>query len=323
MRALICPEFGLDKLRIAEVASPSAGAGQVRIAVKAAGVNFPDYLLVTGKYQVKPPFPFTPGLECAGEVIEVGAGVDQFRPGERVLATTRHGGCFAEELVVEAGRVVAIPDEMDFVKAASFPITFGTAHYALTYRGGLRPGEMLLVTGAAGGVGLAAVEVGRKLGARVIAAARGAERLAVARERGADEVVDYTKESLKERAKALTGGRGVDVLFDPVGGDLFDDCVRSMAVEGRLLVIGFAAGIPKVATSLILVKSFSVVGVTFGAQTERDPWATHRSLAELLAWRREGGFDPFVSATYPLAEAGTAIRRIAERGVTGKLAIVI
>jgi NADPH2:quinone reductase len=325
MRALLCREFGgPESLRVEEVEPKRPGPDQVRIRVKAAGVNFPDFLITSGKYQVKPPFPFSPGLECAGEVIELGEGVTHVAPGARVMATTRHGGCFAEELVVEAGRVVAIPASMDFVKAAAFPITFGTSHYALTDRGKLQPGETLLVTGAAGGVGLTAVEIGKKLGARVIAAARGADRLAIAREKGADEVIDYTKESLKERAKALTGGKGVDVLYDPVGGDLFDDCVRVMAREGRLLVIGFAAGIPKVATNLILVKSFSLVGVTFGAQTEMDPWSTHRSLTQLLEWReKDGGFDPYVSDTYPLENAAVAIRRIAERGVTGKLVITM
>jgi NADPH2:quinone reductase len=213
---------------------------------------------------------------------------------------------------------------MDFVHAAAFPITFGTAHYALTERGRLQPGETLLVTGAAGGVGLAAVEVGKRLGARVIAAARGADRLAVARAKGADETIDYTRESLKERAKALTDGRGVDVLLDPVGGNLFDDCVRAMAREGRLLVVGFAAGIPSVATSLVLVKSFSLVGVTFGAATERDPWSTHRSLSDLLRRRGAGGgFEPHVAATYPLDEAPAAIRRLADRGVTGKLVVTM
>jgi NADPH2:quinone reductase len=321
MRAVLCREFGEpESLRVEEVESVRPGPGQVRLAVRAAGVNFPDYLMVTGKYQVKPPFPFIPGLEAAGQVIECGPGVADLAPGGRVLAVARHGGCFASELTIDADRVVPIPEAMDFVQAAAFSIAHGTAHFALTHRGNLRPGETLLVTGAAGGVGLAAVEVGKRLGARVIAAARGADRLAVATARGADAVIDYGHESLKERAKALTDGKGVDVLFDPVGGDLFDDCVRAMGWEGRLLVVGFASGtIPRVPTNLILVKNFSVVGVVFGAETERNPRATKTRLAELLEW----GLDPLVGRTYPLDEAAAAIRQLAARAVTGKLVLTV
>jgi NADPH:quinone reductase len=325
MLAVTCREFGEpETLRIEEMPAQPPGNGEVRIAVKAAGVNFPDYLMVTGKYQVKPPFPFIPGLEAAGEVIECAPDVEGLAPGRRVLATARGGGCFASELTIAAARVVPIPDGMGFVAAAAFPVIYGTAHFALTHRGALKPGETLLVTGAAGGVGLAAVEIGKRLGARVIAAARGAERLAIAKSRGADELIDYTVESLKERVKALTEGKGVDVLFDPVGGDLFDDCVRSMGWEGRLLVIGFASGtIPRVPTNLILVKNFSVIGVVHGAQTERDPWSTNRRLRELLAWHAEGGLKPLIQQTYRLDEAALALRQLAARQVTGKLVLTL
>jgi NADPH2:quinone reductase len=215
---------------------------QVRIRVRAAGVNFADSLMVGGTYQVKPPFPFTPGLEAAGEIVETGSAVDGLQAGQRVLAVLRNGGGYAEEIVLDAAAVVPIPDAMNFVTAAAFPVAYGTSHLALTHRGHLQPGETLLVLGAAGGVGLTAVEVGKALGARVIAAAGGAEKLAVARSRGADELIDYREESIRDRVRALTGGKGADVVYDPVGGDAFDQALRAVNWEARMLVIGFAAG---------------------------------------------------------------------------------
>lgn len=324
MKAMVCREFGEPEvLRFEEVEPRKPGPGEVRVAIKAAGVNFPDSLMVAGKYQVKPPFPFTPGLEAAGDVAEVGEGVEDLTVGQPVMLMARRGGCFATELTLNAATVVPLPDGVDYVTAACFPITYGTAHFALAYRGQLRPGETLLVTGAAGGVGIAAIEIGKALGARVIAAAGSAERLKIAERHGADVLVNYGAESLKDRVKALTEGRGVDVVFDPVGGDVFDQCIRVMGWEGRLLVIGFASGrIPSAPANMVLVKNFSVVGVVFGAQTERFPADSAIRFRDLLGWLKDGLLHPFVSQTYPLEEASTAIRQLASRQATGKVALV-
>jgi len=229
MKAVLCREWGgPDSLRLEEVARPPLMANEARIRVRACGVNFADTLMIAGKYQVKPDFPFTPGLEAAGEVVEVGAAVQHLRPGQRVLAVLRFGGGYAEEIALNADAVVPIPDAMDFVTAAAFPVAYGTSHFALTHRGQLRPGETLLVLGAAGGVGLTAVEIGRQLGARVIAAAGSPDKRAAAREHGADELIDYRNESIRDRVRELTGGLGADVVFDPVGGDAFDQALRAV-----------------------------------------------------------------------------------------------
>ncbi len=325
MRAVVCRELGDPSvLRLEEMPPPALGDGQVRIAVKAAGVNFPDILMVQGTYQVKPGLPFVPGLEVAGEVLECGAGVTHVMPGQRVLAFARSGGGYASECVVPGGIVTPIPDSMDFVTAAAFPIAYGTAHFALTHRGRLAADESLLVLGAGGGVGLAAVEVGRLLGARVIAAARGDDKLAVAREHGAHEVVDYERETLRDRVKALTDGRGVDVVFDPVGGSWFDQCVRCIGWEGRILVVGFASGtIPKVAANLVLVKNFSVIGVVFGAHSDRYPDDTRRRLGELLAQHAAGRLRPRVWKTFDLADAASALAAITSRQVMGKMVLTV
>jgi len=324
MKAMVCREFGEPEvLRLEEAQPRKPGPREVRVAIKAAGVNFPDSLMLAGKYQVKPPFPFTPGLEAAGDVIEVGAEVEGLAAGQRVMLMARRGGCFATELTLDAATVVPLPEGIDYVTAACFPITYGTAHFALTHRGQLKPGQTLLVTGAAGGVGIAAIEIGKALGARVIAAAGSPERLKIAAKHGADILIDYNAESLRDRVKAVTDGRGVDVAFDPVGGDIFDQCVRSMGWEGRLLVIGFAAGrIPSAPANLVLVKNFSVVGVVFGAHTERFPAESAARFTELLGWLQDGRLHPLVSQTYPLEEASRAVRQLAERRATGKLALV-
>ncbi len=273
--------------------------------MRAAGINFADSLMVGGTYQVKPPFPFTPGLEAAGEVIETGDGVPSLLSGQRVLAVLRDGGGYAEEIVLDAATVLPIPESMDFVTAAAFPVAYGTSHFALTHRGHLQPGETLLVLGAAGGVGLTAVEIGKALGARVIAAAGGTDKLAVARSRGADELIDYRTESLRDRVRELTGGKGADVVYDPVGGDAFDQALRAVNWEARMLVIGFASGrIQAVPANLILVKNISVIGVVWGAQTQRHPaWmsrtspnscacgktaSSSRSSPRLFRWPRPG-----------------------------------
>jgi NADPH2:quinone reductase len=325
MRALRCHTLGdLNSLSVDEVASPPMGPGQVRIGVKAAGVNFPDILMCEGKYQVKPPMPFIPGLEVAGVVMEVGQGVAHVRPGDRVMAFARLAGGFAGEIVLPGGIVTPIPATMDFETAAAFPIAYGTAHFALDYRGHLKAGETLVVLGATGGVGLAAIECGKLMGARVIAAAGGAEKIALAREYGADEVVDYRAENLRDRLRELTDGKGVDVVFDPVGGPAFDACVRAIGWEGRILVVGFASGeIPKPAANLILVKNFSVIGVVFGEHSHRYPDQSRARLTSLLGAWEQGRLKPRLYRTFPLERALDAFAEITARRVQGKMVLTI
>jgi NADPH2:quinone reductase len=323
MKAILCREWGgPDTLRLEEVARTPLRPNEARIRVRACGVNFADTLMIAGTYQVRPEFPFTPGLEAAGEVIETGAEVTHITQGQRVLAVLRFGGGYAEEIAVNADAVVPIPDAMDFLTAAAFPVAYGTAHFALTHRGHLAPGETLLVLGAAGGVGLGAVEIGKALGARVIAAAGGADKLAVARRHGADELIDYQSQSIRDRVRELTGGRGADVVFDPVGGDAFDQALRAVNWEARMLVIGFAAGrIQSVPANLILVKNITVIGVVWGAQAARDPVLISRNLAEMLRWWEAGRLRPLVAKTFPLAEAGAALHALLSRRHAGKIVL--
>jgi NADPH2:quinone reductase len=323
MQAVLCREWGPpDVLRLEEVARLELEPHDVRIRVRAAGVNFADSLMVAGTYQVKPSFPFTPGLEAAGEIVELGSSVGASRRGQRVLAVLRNGGGYAEEIAVNAAAVVAIPDAMDFVTAAAFPVAYGTSHFALTHRGHLKCGETLLVLGAAGGVGLTAVEIGKILGARVIAAAGGPEKLAIAREHGADELIDYRQESIRDRVRALTDGKGADVVYDPVGGDAFDQALRAVNWEARMLVIGFAGGrIQTVPANLILVKNISVIGVVWGAQAERDPALISGYLAELLRWWEAGKLKPLVAKVFPLAQAGDALTALLSRQHAGKIVL--
>jgi len=323
MKAILCREWGAPEvLRFEEVESSGLRPNQVRIRVHAAGVNFADSLMVGGSYQVKPPFPFTPGLEAAGVVVEAGGAVTDLRAGQRVLAVLRNGGGYAEEIVLDAASVVPIPGAMDFVTAAAFPVAYGTSHFALTHRGHLAPGETLLVLGAAGGVGLTAVEIGKAMGARVIAAAGGEEKLAVARAHGADELIDYKTESIRDRVRALTEGKGADVVYDPVGGDAFDQALRAVNWEARMLVIGFAGGrIQAVPANLILVKNVSVIGVVWGAQTERDPVWMSRNLAELLRWWEAGKLKPVVAKAFPLSAAGEALTALLSRRYAGKIVL--
>jgi NADPH2:quinone reductase len=325
MKAVLCREWGgPESLRVEEVARAPLGPNEARIRVHACGVNFADTLMVAGKYQVKPEFPFTPGLESAGEIIEIGPEVTHLRVGQRALAVLRFGGGYAEEIAVDADAVVPIPDAMDNVTAAAFPVAYGTSHFALTHRGHLKAGETLLVLGAAGGVGLTAVEIGKQLGARVIAAAGGPEKLAVAREHGADELIDYTTESIRDRVRELTGGVGADVVYDPVGGDAFDQALRAVNWEARMLVIGFAAGrIQSVPANLILVKNISVIGVVWGAQAARDPALVSRNLAELLRWWEQGRLKPVVAKTFPLAEIGRAMQALLSRRYAGKIVLEV
>ena len=323
MRALLCRELGsIDNLEVGEIAPPQLGEGQIRIRVHASGVNFPDILMAEGKYQVKPVLPLVLGLEVAGEVLDCAAGISHVRPGDRVMAFARRGGGHADEIVLPGDIVTPIPDAMGFVTAAAFPVAYGTAHFALQHRGGLQAGETLLVLGAAGGVGLAAIEVGKLLGARVIAAASSPEKLEAARAHGADAVINYTTENLRDRVRALTDDRGADVIFDPVGGDAFTQSVRCIGWEGRILVIGFASGeIPSVAANMILVKNFSVTGVVFGEHSWRYPADTRKRLGQLLEAWSAGHLKPAVMRTYDLDQAKAALQEVAARRAIGKIVL--
>ena len=325
MQAVRCHAWGPpEALRVEEVPAPQVGPGSVRVRIRACGLNFADTLMVAGQYQVKPPIPFIPGIEIAGEVVEVGPGVTTRRVGERVVAYLRAAGGFAGEIVLSDELMVPIPDAMDWNTAAGFPITYGTAHFALTHRGRLRPGETLLVLGAAGGVGLAAVEIGKQLGARVIAAAGSAAKCAVAREHGADEAIDYRAENLRDRIRALTGGAGADVVFDPVGGDAFDSALRAVNWEARMLVVGFASGrVPAVPANLVLVKNVSVIGVVWGAQSERDPAFIAAGLAEMLRWWEAGRLRPRIARTFPLQDATAAMQALLSREHAGKIVLMV
>ena len=324
MKAIVCKEFGPpESLSLEELPSPRPGAGEVVISVKAASVNFPDVLIIQNKYQFKPPLPFSPGSELAGVVKEVGAGVEGFKPGDRVIAFTTYGA-FAEEVKTEATRLLPLPGNMDFATGAAFLLTYGTSDHALRDRANLKAGETLLVLGAAGGVGLAAVEIGKALGARVIACASTADKLAVCREHGADETINYATEDLRERIKALTGGRGVDVVYDAVGGPYSEPAFRSMAWRGRLLVVGFAAGdIPKLPLNLALLKGASIVGVFWGDFVRREPKAFAESVRQLGRWHAEGKVKPHVSRTFPLEKAVDALNLMAARQVKGKVVLTV
>lgn len=323
MRALLCRTLtGIDDLRVEEVAAPSPGPDEVLVEVAAAAVNFPDVLLTQGKYQFKAPLPFPPGFELAGTVKEAGADVRHVKPGDRVLAIVTHGA-FAEQCVARAARVVPLPPGTDLELAAATMFTYATSWHALKDRAALVAGETLLVLGAAGGTGLAAVELGKLLGARVIAAASTAEKLAVCREHGADETIDYSKEDVREGIKRITGAAGVDVIYDPVGGAYTEAAFRSIAWRGRLLVIGFTAGdIPKVALNLPLLKGASIVGVFLGAFTEREPAAAREQMREIVEMLAAGRIRPHVSGRYPLERGVEALRQVAERRAMGKVLIV-
>lgn len=322
MKAVLCKQYGPpSSLVVEEVPSPVPGAGQVLIEVQAAGVNFPDSLIIQGSYQFKPELPFSPGAEVAGTVKAVGPGVSGLRAGERVIAATTWGG-YAQETLAQAERVIRMPDGMDFETAASFMIAYGTSHHALKDRGQLKPGETVLVLGAAGGVGLAAVEIAKVMGARVIAAASSDDKLAVCREHGADETINYATQDLRERIKSFTGGRGVDVVYDPVGGALSEPALRSMAWRGRFLVIGFAAGsIPSIALNLTLLKGCSIVGVFWGAFMRHEPRRNEEEMRELAAWVSEGKLRPRISGVYPLERCAEALQQVMDRKVTGKIVL--
>ncbi|MDQ2858688.1 MAG: NADPH:quinone oxidoreductase family protein [Candidatus Eremiobacteraeota bacterium] len=322
MKAIVCRAFGAPSdLKVEDVPSPRQTPGGVAIEIHRAGLNFPDVLIVQGKYQLKPPFPFSPGAEVAGVVTAVGEKVTAFAVGERVMALCSTGG-FAQEVVAEQAAVFKIPDTMSFDDAAGFAMTYGTTYHALVDRAKLRDGETLLVTGAGGGVGIAAVQIGAALGAKVIAAAGSKEKRAAAAAAGAHETIDYTTENLAERVKALTGDRGADVIYDPVGGDVFDAALRCIAWQGRLLIIGFASGrIPDIPANRLLLKGCSAVGVFWGAFAGRDPRANRLNFERLFELYAGGKLPPTIGATYALEDAAQAIVDLEDRKITGKALI--
>jgi NADPH2:quinone reductase len=324
MRAIVCSRFGgPEVLELADVEVPLAREGQVILDVHACAINFPDLLMVQGLYQIKPDLPFTPGSEVAGVIRSLGVGVEGMAVGDRVIASTGTGG-LAEQVVVDAKSVVPAPEGIDFASAAGLLYTYGTSYHALRDRAVLQPGETLLVLGAAGGVGLAAVELGRLMGARVIAAASSEEKLALCREYGAAETVNYGTEDLKTRVRELTGGVGADVVYDPVGGGYTEPALRATAWNGRYLVVGFASGvIPRIPLNLPLLRGCSLVGVYWGSFVQSDPGHHHRNLAELVGWWRSGRLKPHVSGTYPLERAVDAMRHLAERQALGKLIVTV
>ena len=324
MKAVVCEKLGPPSaLVLGELPNPEPGPREVVVRVAAAGVNFPDTLIIRGHYQFKPDLPFSPGGEAAGVVAAVGDQVETFRRGDRVVALGSHGA-FAELMAVAEHKVVPLPDSMDFVTGAGFCLTYGTSYFALKQRAHLTAGETLVVLGAAGGVGLAAVELGRVLGARVIAAASSADKLQVARSKGAEEGINYLEEPLKDRIKALTAGNGADVVYDPVGGDLTEQALRATAWDGRLLVIGFAAGaIPKIPLNLPLLKNNSIVGVFWGVWTEREVAASQQNYQELFDFHRQGKLRPLLSEVLPMEEYVDAFASISERRVKGKVVLQI
>lgn len=323
MRAVRIHELiGPQGLRVDEVPTPSVFAGQVRIDVRAAGVNFPDILQTRGQYQFKPTPPFSPGGEVAGVIGAVGDGVTSLKVGDRVAATVIYGA-YAEQIVVPELACVKLPDAVSFEVGAATLLTYATTLHALADRAALQRGNSLLVLGAAGGVGIAAVELGALMGARVIAAASSADKLAFCREHGASEAIDYSKEDLKERIKALTNGNGVDVVYDPVGGALAEQALRGTAWEGRYLVIGFASGeIPKIPLNLVLLKGCQIVGVFWGSFAMRSPAANRAHCEQIFAWVAEGKLDPAIDATLPFTQAAEALTRLEKRQVKGKLVLV-
>jgi NADPH2:quinone reductase len=322
MRAVVCRAWGeVETLKVEDVPPPVPGAGEVLIEVKATAVNYADALLVAGRYQTRPSLPFSPGLETAGVVAACGAGVTRFSRGDRVMAVLAYGG-LAEMAVAPEAETFAIPAGMSFDEAGAFPIAYISSHVAIRWQGRLEPGETMLVLGAAGGVGLTAVEIGKAMGARVIAAASTAEKLAVARERGADELINYATEKLTERVMALTGDKGADVCFDPVGGALFDAALSSLGWGGRILLVGFVGGVPQIPANRLLVKHRAALGSSLRYFRWHAPDKLRRSVEELLRWYGEGKLRPLVSHRLPLERSVDAIRLLTERKAHGKVVVV-
>ncbi|MEQ6884235.1 NADPH:quinone oxidoreductase family protein [Salicola sp. Rm-C-2C1-2] len=323
MRAILCHEYGpADKLQIGELDAPEAKGSGVKVRVKAAGLNFPDTLIIEGQYQLKPQMPFAPGGEMAGEVLEVGEKVSRFKPGDRVMGLTGYGA-FAEEIVAPEGQLIPIPDGMSDEQAASFSMVYGTSYHALKQRATIQEGEKLLVLGASGGVGLATVELGKAMGAHVIAAASSQAKLDVAKEAGADELINYTEENLKDAVKSRASD-GVDVVYDPVGGDFTEQALRCMAWNGRHLIVGFAAGdIPQIPANLALLKGCSVVGVFWGNFTMKEPKTNMQNIMELLKLYGEGKIRPRVSEVHPFEDYVEALNGLSERRATGKIVLKV
>lgn len=323
MRALLCTEIGdLEKLRVADVTPPpDPGAGEVLIDVHAAGVNFADLLMIKGQYQVKHQVPFSPGLEVAGAIRACGPGVSRLRPGDRVIAVMDGGG-FAEIAAARESDVFLLPPEMDWITAAGFAIAYGTAHGALRWRAAMQPGEVLLVHGAGSGVGLTAVEVGKVMGATVIATAGSAEKLAIARERGADHLIDYGKEIIRERVREICGG--ADVVYDPVGGDAFEQSLRCVNWGARLLVVGFAGGqVPSVPANILLVKNIAAIGFYWGSYRKHAPDLLRSQFADLFQWWKEGRLRPLVAKRFGFDDAVAALAMVRDRKATGKVVITL
>lgn len=320
MKAVLCSQFcGPDDLQLADIPDPVAGPGEAVIAIKAAALNFFDILMIQGKYQIKPPFPFSPAAEVAGVIESVGEGVSDLKVGDRVVASCGHNGA-REKIALPVSAIIKIPDELDFNRAAGIIITYGTALHALEDRAKPQPGETLAVLGAAGGTGMAAVELGKQLGLKVIACASSDEKLAFAKEHGADLLLNYTKDDLKDGLKSLTGGKGVDIIFDPVGGTFAEAALRAIAWEGRFLVIGFAAGdIPKMPLNLALLKGCDIRGVFWGAWTKVNPQKNRQNLEKLVRWAAEGKISSHVDRTFPLAQTAEALKVLAGRQAMGKV----
>lgn len=326
MKAIVCESWGPpSSLKLRDLPTPVPGAKQVLVRTRVAAVNFPDALMVAGKYQYKPKFPFSPGGELSGEVIAVGNEVEHLQAGDRIVGITPFGA-YAQEVLVDATHVIPLPRDIsdgDLELAGSFVLTYGTSLHALKDRAQAQAGETLLVLGAGGGVGLAAVEIGKLLGMRVIAAASSAGKLAAARALGADETIDYSSDDLRERVKALTGGRGVDVVYDPVGGDFAEPALRSVGWRGRYLVVGFAAGdIPKIPTNLLLLKGSALLGVFWGDFVRREPALNAENMAMLFSWLRERRIHPLISRRYPLSQAAHALEALLARQAIGKLVVL-
>lgn len=324
MKAVLCKAYGPpESLVLEEVAAPEPTADEVLVNVHACALNFPDVLMIAGKYQSQPSFPFSPGGEFSGTVIATGKKVTRFHPGDSVFASVGHGG-FVEQITVKEQALRSKPRGMSFAQAAGISTTYGTSYYALKQRASLQPGENLLVLGAGGGVGISAVKIGKAMGARVIAAASSTEKLQAASGAGADELIDYSDGELKEKVKDLTGGKGADVIYDPVGGALFDQCMRCINWYGRVLVIGFAAGdIPKLSTNLVLLKSCQVVGVFFGAWSARCVSEANTNFREILELFEQGKINPLVGNVYPLEQYADALRCLSERQAIGKVVVNI
>ncbi len=321
MRAILCKELGpANTLVIDDIPSPEPGKGQVKVRVKAAGLNFPDTLIIEGKYQIKPELPFSPGGEMAGEVLAVGEGVQRFKPGQRVMGLTGYGA-FAEEILVPENQLIPVPDGMNDHTAAAFSMVYGTSYHALKQRANIQPGETLVVLGASGGVGLAAVELGKAMGATVIACASSEEKLAVAKEAGADDLINYAEEDLKDALKQRYP-KGVDVIYDPVGDKFTEAAIRNMAWNGRLLIVGFAAGdIPKIPANLALLKGCSIVGVFWGAFTQKEPQTNIQNIMELMQLFNQGKINPRISQVFPFEDYEQALAALTSRTAKGKVVL--